>query len=119
MHQAVELYDEGRYTEAKPIWEDVIKRDGGYPLAYIGLGKAALNEGEYTKALDYFETAYDQDDYDKAFKYAREDFVEENFTVMIVVLIVVIVWLFVLARLHKKNIYLIKGRIKKKEKEGN
>lgn len=114
MHAAVELYDQGRYSEAKSIWEEVIKRDGGFPLAYIGLGKAALNDGEYTKALDYFKTAYDQDDYDKAFKYAREEFVRDNFTAIIVIIIVIIVLLIVRAVLKKKGIKLIK----KKAKEG-
>lgn len=118
MHEAVELYDQGRYSEAKPIWEDVIKRDGGYPLAYIGLGKAALNTGEYSKALDYFKTAYDQDDYDKAYKYAREDYIRDNFTAIIIVIIVIIVFLIVLSRLHKKKIYLLKGRLYGKKKEG-
>lgn len=118
MHQAVELYDQGRYSDAKPYWEDVIKRDGGYPLAYIGLGKASLNEGEYSKALDYFETAYDQDDYDKAYKYAREDFIRDNFTVIIVVVIVIVAGLIALAQLHKRSIYVFKGRFRSKEKEG-
>ncbi|MBR1740061.1 MAG: tetratricopeptide repeat protein [Ruminococcus sp.] len=118
MHQAVELYDQGRYSEAKPIWESVLARDGGYPLAYIGLGKAALNEGEYSKALDYFKTAYDQKDYDKAFKYAREEYIRNNFTGIVIVILVVVVFLVVLAQLHKRNIYLIKGRIKFKKRKG-
>jgi tetratricopeptide (TPR) repeat protein len=80
-------------------------------MAYIGLGKAALNEGEYSKALDYFETAYDQDDYDRAFKYAREEFLRENFTLIIIVLAVIIVFLFVLSKMHKKGKYLLKGRL--------
>ena len=114
MHAAVELYDEGRYSEAKAGWEDVVKRDGGYPLAYIGLGKAALNDGEYSKALDYFKTAYDQDDYDKAYKYAREDFIRDNFTAIILILVAIIVLLIVKSVLKKKGIKLIK----KKSKEG-
>ena len=115
MHEAVELYDQGRYSDAKPIWENVIARDGGYPMAYIGLGKAALNEGEYSKALDYFETAYDQDDYDRAFKYAREEFLRDNFTAIIIVLAVLVIFLFVLSKMHKKGKYLIKGRFGKKK----
>lgn len=118
MHEAVELYDEGKYSEAKPVWQRVIERDGGYPLAYIGLGKAALNEGEYNKALDYFKAAYDQDDYDKAFKYAREEYIRDNFTLIVVVLAVIVVYLIVLSQLHKRKIYLIKGRIFKGKKEG-
>ena len=111
MHDAVELYDEGRYSDAKPIWQEVLNRDGGYPLAYFGLGKAALNEGEYSKALDYFKTAYDQKDYDKAFKYAREDWIKAHFTTVVIILAVIIVYLIVLSQLHKRGIYIISGRI--------
>lgn len=116
MHEAVELYDQGRYSEAKPVWENVIARDGGYPMAYMGLGKAALNEGEYQKALDYFETAYAQRSYDRAFKYARNEFIEKHFTAMVTILAVLVVWMIVVSKLHKKNIYVIKGRFKKKSK---
>lgn len=114
LHSAFEYYDQGRYTEAKADWEEVIKRDGGYTMAYIGLGKSALKEEEYSKALKYFKTAYDQDDYDKAYKYARENFLRENFTVIIIVLAVIIVLLIVKSVLNKKGIKLIK----KKAKEG-
>ena len=121
MHEAIELYDQGRYSEAKPIWENVLARDGGYPMAYMGLGKAALNEGEYQKALDYFETAYAQKSYDRAFKYARNEFIEENFNIIVTVLVVLIVWLIVLSKLHKRKIYIVKGKLGKlfqKQKEG-
>ena len=119
MHEAVELYDQGRYSEAKPIWESVLARDGGYPMAYVGLGKAALNEGEYSKALDYFETAYDQKDYDKAFKYARNEFIKKNFTGMVILILVLVVLVTITNKLHQRGKYLIKGRFKKTEEEGD
>ena len=110
VHRAVLLYDEGRYSDARADWEEVIKRDGGYAMAYVGLGKACLNDGEYMKALDYFKTAYD-----KAFKYAREEWLRDNFTVIMIVIIVLIALLIVKAVLKKKGIKLIK----RKKKEGN
>ena len=118
MHEAVELYDQGRYSEAKPIWENVLARDGGYPMAYMGLGKAAMNEGEYNKALDYFKTAYAQRSYDKAFKYARNDFIEANFNAIVTELAVLIVWMIVVSKLHKRGKYVLKGRFGKKSKRG-
>ena len=115
LHNAFELYDQGRYTDAVADWKEVIKRDGCYTMAYIGLGKAALNNEEFTEALDYFKTAYDQDDYDKAFKYARDDFMRENFTAFVIVILVLIVLLIVRAVLKKKGIKLIKKKAKEAE----
>lgn len=114
VHSAFEYYDEGRYTEAKADWLEVIKRDGSYTMAYIGLGKAALKDEQYTEALDYFKTAYDQDDYDKAYKYARENFLRDNFTVILIVVLAVVILLIAISILRKKGIRLIK----KKNKEG-
>lgn len=109
LHNAYLLYGEGKYTEAEPYWEEVIARDGGYQSAYIGLGKAALKNDEYTKALKYFKVAYDQDDYDKAFEYTREEFLRDNFTVIIIVILAVIILWIVIKRLLKRR---------KKAKEG-
>lgn len=103
LHEAYLLYGEGKYIEAEPYWEEVIARDGGYTSAYIGLGKAALNSDDYFEALRCFKIAYDQRDYNKAFEYAREEFLRDNFTAIIVaVLALVIVWI-VFRRLWKKR----------------
>ena len=112
LHDAFSLYDDGRYVEAKAAWDQVIKRDGGYTLAYVGLGKAALNSEEYSKALKYFKTAYDQDDYDKAFKYAREAFLRDHFVAIIVIIGLLIALLIVKNILKKKGIKLIKPKTK-------
>lgn len=103
LHEAFDLYDQGKYTESKKVWQEVIERDGGYTTAYVGLGKAALNQNEYSKALKYFKIAYDQDDYDKAFEYAREDFLRENFTLIIVVAAAIIIVLIILKKLLDKK----------------
>lgn len=114
LHHAYELYDEGKYAESEKVWREVINRDGGYTTAYVGLGKAALNHNQYKKALKYFKIAYDQYDYDKAFEYTREEFLRENFTLLICITIGVIVLLVVIVKLVKKK---LKAK-PKKAKEG-
>ncbi|MGN1133852.1 MAG: hypothetical protein ACI4RN_05280 [Oscillospiraceae bacterium] len=103
LHEAYLLYDEGKYVEAKPYWEEVIQRDGGYTGAYVGLGKAVLNSDDYSTALKDFKVAYDQNDYDKSFKYSRSEFLNKYFTIIIIVLAVVIVLLIVRSHIRKKR----------------
>lgn len=103
VHQASELYVQGKYVEAKPIWEEVMRRDGGYTLAHIALGKAALNEDRYADAMEYFETAYDQENYDKAFEYYRDDFLRDHFQAIVITLVVLIVLIIVLVKLRRKG----------------
>ena len=104
VHKASVLNVEGKYTEAKPIWEEVIRRDGGYTMAHIALGKAALNEGEYKKAMDYFETAYDQENYDKAYEYYRDEILRANFEVIVICLLIFVVLIIVYGQLKKRKI---------------
>ncbi|MCD7727609.1 MAG: hypothetical protein LUH57_04620 [Ruminococcus sp.] len=91
VHEAADLYTEGKYEEAQEPWEEVLSRDGGYWMAYMGLGKAALNEGNYEEAMDYFEYAEDNENYDKAYQYYREEFLSRHFTAIIVILLIIIV----------------------------
>ena len=114
IHSAFTLYDEGRYTEAKADWEQVVYRDGNYTQAYVGLGKAALNEEKYSKALEYFKTAYDQEDYDKAYKYARDAFLKDHFTLIIIIISLLVILLIVKKVLNKRGIKLINFKRKKK-----
>ncbi|MBQ8378975.1 MAG: hypothetical protein IJX42_07575 [Oscillospiraceae bacterium] len=121
VHAASILNVEGKYTEAKPIWEEVIRRDGGYTMAHIALGKAALNAGEYKLAMEYFETAYDQENYDKAYEYYRDEFLRANFEIIVIGLFVLIVLILVYGKLKKKKIiapisaYIAVGFMKIKE----
>lgn len=104
VHEAAELYADGKYVEAKEPWEEVLSRDGGYWLAYYALGKAELNEGNYEEAMDYFEYAEAQESYDKAYQYYREESLSKNFTLIIVVLVLIIAAIITLKILRKKGI---------------
>lgn len=114
LKQAVLLYDEGRYIDAEPYWQEVLDRNGTCSFALLGLGKAALNKGEYKKAMEYFKDCYAQASYDRAFKYYREQWLQDNFVLVFLVVVLAIVGIFVFSTLVKKGI--IKKRVKKVKK---
>ena len=115
LHKAFEYFDAGLYVEAAPYWEEVIKRDGGYTYAHIGLGKADLKNHNYKSALERFEIANDKDDYDKAFEYYREEWLQENFNVIFVIVIVLAVIIIISKIFKKKGIKLFKKKVKEEE----
>ncbi len=118
VHEAAALYEKGLYEQAIDPWNEVIKRDGGYSLAYFGLGKAYLNTGEYDKAMENFKVSVAKSSYDRAYKYERDDFLRANFTMIIIILIIIIVAIIVLRKLFKKGIIKMPKLKKKPEKEG-
>lgn len=104
VHQAVALHNQGLYEEAVGPWQEVIKRDGNFAMAYTGIGRALLNQGNYKEAMEYFENSYNQEDYDRAYEGYRQDFLRRNFTAIIIIIVALVVVIGVLRFLIKHGI---------------
>ena len=85
---AMEDFDGGRYDESLGEWREVIKYDGNYDMAYIGIGRAYLRQKEYKTAMEYFKLKYDDENYSKAYRQYRKIWVEENIVIIVIVLLV-------------------------------
>ncbi len=91
IYQAIDQFQDGEYEASGESWQEVIDLNGNYDLAYIGIGRALLRQERYEEAMKYFELKLDDDNYSKAFKQYRKQWVEENIGIIIAVLAVVIV----------------------------
>jgi tetratricopeptide (TPR) repeat protein len=78
IYQAIEEYDAGDYEASGETWEKVKERNGNYDLAYIGIGRSLMRQGEYKEAMKYFKLKWDEDNYSKAFKQYRKQWVEDH-----------------------------------------
>ncbi|MBO4389556.1 MAG: hypothetical protein J5825_01700 [Lachnospiraceae bacterium] len=78
INQAIDTYQEGKYDESAEYWEDVQTYNGNYALSYIGIGRARLRQKDYKGAMKNFKVAYDFDNYSKAFKHFRKEWIEKN-----------------------------------------
>lgn len=101
VHEAISLFNKGKYEEARGPWEEALRRDSNYWLAYIGLGNAYLNEGKYEEAMDYF--MYNSKvGYNDAFKGWRMDFIRDNFTLFAVIIVGGLLLIYVIASIRGK-----------------
>ncbi len=100
VHEAMGLYTEGKYEEAREPWNEVLSRDSNYWFAYIGLGNAELSQGNYKEAMDYFYRN-SRAGYDRAFKQFRMQFIRDNFNLFMIIIAVVIVLGIVISKLLK------------------
>lgn len=91
VYEAMYEFDQGEYDRSGELWQEVMNLNGNYDLAYIGIGRALLRREQYEEALDYFELKYDGDNYSKAFKQYRKQWVEENIMIILVILLILIV----------------------------
>ena len=89
VYSAMEQFDEGDYDASGDSWREVMRLNGNYDLAYIGIGRSLLRQEEYREAMDYFELKYDDDNYSKAYKQYRKEWVEDHIVIIVIVILVV------------------------------
>jgi len=91
INTALNEYKAGRYESSADVWEQVLKMNGNYDLAYIGIGRAALRQGEYQKAMKYYKLKHFREGYGKAFQLYRKQWMEENLWKMLLILGIIII----------------------------
>ena len=99
--KANDEYNRGLYGDSADTWREVLKRNGNYDLAYIGIGRAELQQGNYKLACDYFKMARDDENYSEAFRYYRSELVEQNIGWIFGVVAAVLVIPMVVGRIKK------------------
>jgi len=67
VHQGVRLYVEGYYTEAQPYFEQVLRYNGSFIMAYQAIADAYFKQGDYARALTNYRYAEDRTGYSDAF----------------------------------------------------
>ena len=97
----IKAYKIGNYDESADIWREVLKLNGNYDLAYIGIGRSLLRQERYEEALDYFELKYDDENYSKAFKQYRKQWVEENIGIIFTVVFLLLAIPLGIGRIRK------------------
>lgn len=67
VHNGVHLYMNGFYVEAKPYFEQVLRYNGLFIMAYQGIADAYYKQGHYAHALDAYRYAEDRNGYAETF----------------------------------------------------
>lgn len=80
VHEASSLYVDGRYEEAEQLWNQVLKQNANYEMAYLAIGKALYKSEQYKESMQYFKLARNKFEYSIAFKEYRKEYIREHFT---------------------------------------
>lgn len=104
INEAVALRYSGDEATAVPVWEEVLKYDANFELAYVGLGKAYLSAGDNKLAMKYLKLGMSKQYYSIAYRRYRNEFLVKNLGWMLSALVVLIIgiWGFKKWRNRKK-----------------
>lgn len=104
VHEAAALYNAGYYEEALEPWYEVLRRDGNYRRAYIGVASALLRKGDYKGSMKYAKLAAAPSIYNKAFEGYRREFLKAHFTEIAAGIAVLAAVLIFLGKRKKKRL---------------
>ena len=98
IYDATDAYLNGEYDYSAELWEDVMKLNANYSLAFRGIGRSLLRQEKYKEAMDYFERAHAREEYGRAFKQYRKIWVEKNIWWIILILALLLIIPLILGR---------------------
>ena len=101
VYSAIEEFDQGHYDESSAAWERAMALNGNYDLAYIGLGRSLLRQKRYKEAMQYFELKYDRENYSKAYKQYRKEWVEDHIIQIVAAVLALSLIPMIIGRLRK------------------
>lgn len=91
--QALQNQRAREYDKSKEDWEEVLKLNNNFDLAYIGIGKALYRSNEFSEAMEYFEAAYETTNWSDAYQQVRKGIIKKYLILIVIVVIAVIIGL--------------------------
>lgn len=108
--EASRLHELDLYDDEIEVWKEVLKLNNNSVAAKQNIGKVYYRDGDYPTAMKYFREIKDKENYSKAYKYLRQQYINDYFTTSIFVIIALIIVLVLFKKWRSKH--------KKEKKEG-
>ncbi len=89
--EAIAAENDQDFNLAINKWTEVLKRNSNFDAAYVGIGQAMYRNGQYEESLQYFEAAYDTENWSKSFQEIRKEAMSKYFLLLIVGIVAIIV----------------------------
>ncbi len=93
---------QNEYDKEDALWEEVAKLNTNNILAQESLGRVAYRSQDYKTAMEYFRRSESREEYSKAYKFERQNMINDYFGIGAAVLVGGIILIIVLVKLRKK-----------------
>ncbi len=106
VHEGVRLYMNGFYDEAKPYFEEVLKFNGLFIMAYQGIADAYFKDGNYQASMAAYRFAEDRNGYSQSFWELRNADLQRNLSSAILWILGLWIGLLIFTRVERKRHWL-------------
>jgi DNA-binding beta-propeller fold protein YncE len=98
-------YYNGEWEDSARLLEEALRLNANYDLAYSGIGKYYLMQGDYENAMYYLKLGQNREYYSQAFNHYRNEWVKRNFVWFALLFVAVAgVIIFTEIKYHKKGV---------------
>lgn len=104
VHQAIDLYNQGKYVESTSLFEEILFENDNFALAHSALGKAYYQDGLLDKALNEYYLANDVLGYSETYWKIRDIWLKENLDTVFTLLIIFILASVIIKQLNKRTL---------------
>lgn len=94
----------GDYEASSEAYFELLEIHPGNSLAYLGIGKQEMRDGNYDSAMKYFKKADSKEYYSKALKFRRKEIGGTYIGIVVVVIILIYAIVFILKKCRKESI---------------
>lgn len=88
--EALKAENSQEFEVAINYWTQVLQRNSNFDAAYVGIGQAMYRNGDYEGSLEYFEAAYDTENWSTSYKEIRKEWMSDYFFLLILIIVAVI-----------------------------
>lgn len=103
INEAVGLRYDGDETKAVQLWKKVLNLDENNELAYVGIGKAYLTSGEYTKAMDYLRRGMSSEYYSIAYRRYRTEILKDNMSYILTGIVILVAVITIGGQIYRRK----------------
>lgn len=101
--KAVRYYKDGLYLEGEESWNELLKYNSKFILAYKALARASMKKGDYELALKQFRLAEDKAGYSDAYWQIRDNWIRNNLGFALIPIVVIILAYVILKTIDQKK----------------
>lgn len=101
--EASKLHEEDKYDEEMTIWNEVLTLNNNSVAAKQNIAKVYYRDGDWQIAMKYFKEIKDQENYSKAYKYQRQEYINNYFTAAVAVIAVFVILLIIFKKWRKNH----------------
>lgn len=103
VHQAIDLYNQGRYIESTDFFEAILFENDNFALAHSALGKAYYQDGLLEEAKNEYFLANDIPGYSETYWKLRDIWLKDNLGTVFTLILIFIVVSIVIKQLNKRT----------------